>query len=877
MKSQEIRTRYRDFFVARGHEAWPSDTIVPKNDPSLLFSSAGMVQFKPYFRGEMGDSLKRATSCQKCFRTSDIDNVGYTHRHHTFFEMLGNFSFGDYFKKDAIRWAWEFSVDEVKLDPERIWVSVFRDDDEAAEIWEKEIGVPIERIVRMGEEDNFWPAAGVLGPSGPCSELYYDMGEQHGPATGPSDDNDRYLEYWNLVFTQFDRQESGELLPLARKNIDTGMGLDRLAAILQGHFSNYENDLLRTIINHVEERSGGKFGFDEKDDVAFRVIADHARASLMVLTDQVTPSNTGRGYVLRRIMRRAIRFGLVLGIEKDLLAPAMEVAAELMRDEYPDTAERLDYTTRVARAEEDTFRTTLERGLNQLSSMIEKLKASGRTRLSGQEVFTLYDTYGFPADLTREILAESQLEYDQEEFDEAMEVQRTRSRESWRGGEVMWEVEDEALPATRFLGYDQLSAEAEVVALYVDGKTATEAKEGDRIEVVLNQTPFYAESGGQTGDQGRLVASDGSEIDVIGTYKTTAGVFHHQGQIISGKVSKGDKLKAEVKSSSRRTTMGHHTATHLMHAALRQTLGDHVKQSGSMVEPNYLRFDFTHYEAVTPEQLEEIERMVNHWIWENHPVRWQEVPIDVAKERGAMALFGEKYGDVVRMVEVLDDDSESSPVSLELCGGTHVSNTGEIGAFKIVSESAISAGNRRIEAVCGPVAVRYFQRREQILKSAASMLKTPPEELPARIDRILEQQKQTERELRATRQRLVSGAGGGGAGEPEDIQGRQLLINMFPEMRIDDLQNAMDQAIGRIKSGVAVLGSVSEGKLNLVCAVTEDLTKSLPAGKIAKTLAQIAGGGGGGKPSRATAGGKDPNAWPQIEEKARAIVTEGKI
>ena len=877
MQSKEIRQLYRDFFVARGHEAWPSDTLVPQNDPTLLFSSAGMVQFKPYFRGEMGDALKRATTCQKCFRTSDIENVGYTHRHHTFFEMLGNFSFGDYFKQDAVQWAWEFSVDVVKLDPDRIWITVFEEDDESAEMWQTEVGVSPQRIVRMGAEDNFWPAAGILGPSGPCSELYYDMGEAHGPAGGPAEDNDRYLEYWNLVFTQFDRQADGSLPPLARKNIDTGLGLDRLAAILQGHFTNFENDLLRPVIDHVEERTGTKFGSEEKNDCALRVIADHARATVMVLTDNVTPSNAGRGYVLRRIMRRAVRYGLVLGIEDDLLAPAMEVAAAVMREEYPDVAERLDYTQRIARAEEETFRSTLLRGLTLLSGTIERVKESGRTRLSGKEVFALYDTYGFPPDLTQEILAESNLGYDRGEFDEAMEEQRTRSRESWRGGDTVWEVDDANLPATRFVGYDRLETETKVVAVYAKGKPVDEAAKGERVEIVIEETPFYGESGGQVGDQGRLVTTDAAEIEVIDTTRSNGGVFFHQGEVVSGRVRAGDTIRAEVRDSSRRLTKGHHTATHLMQAALQKVVGDHVKQSGSRVEPNYLRFDFTHYEAVTSEQLEEIERLVNAWIWENHSVSCSEVPIAEAKARGAMALFGEKYGDVVRMVEVAADGGDT-PLSLELCGGTHVETTGAVGTFKIASESAISAGNRRIEAVCGPAAVRLMQRREQIVKSVTGQLRVSLDELPPRVERLLEQQKQTERELKEARQQVVSGTGAaGGLGEPETLEGRQLLLAFLPGMRADDLQSAMDQAIGKLSSGIAVLGSEVEGKLNLVCATTEDLTKSLPAGKIAKTLAQIAGGGGGGKPTRATAGGKNPDAWPEIETKARAMVEQGKV
>ncbi|MGC9329200.1 MAG: alanine--tRNA ligase, partial [Candidatus Hinthialibacter sp.] len=680
---------------------------------------------------EMGDKLKRATTCQKCFRTSDIENVGHTERHHTFFEMLGNFSFGDYFKQEAIRWAWEFSLDVMKLPQDKIWVSIYEKDDESLDIWLKETDVDPSRIVRMGEEDNFWPASGILGPSGPCSELYYDFGPEYGTGregvtpADPSED-DRFLEYWNLVFTQFDRQVDGSLPPLARKNIDTGLGLERLAAIKQGVHSNFDTDTLYPIIQYFENLTGYKFHDDPTRDVSFRVLADHIRAALFVLTDQVSPSNTGRGYVLRRIMRRAIRHGLVLGIDRHLLAPAMEIVAEVNRKEYPELIENLNFTQRLAAAEEEAFRYTIHRGLGKLDEMIEEMSSSQEKRLPGDKAFTLYDTYGFPADLTQEILQERGFEgYNEQDFEVCMEEQRKRAQAAWKGsGETKVEV-DVGVPATQFTGYGSMKEDSVVQAVFVDGRRVESAVAGQNVEVVVEKTPFYAESGGQVGDKGVIEGISGTDllIRIETTRKTASNVYVHFGVVERGTVREGSPVSMQVDPESRLPTQKNHTATHLLQAALRSVLGKHVKQSGSLVEPDALRFDFTHYEALKQDQLQRIERMVNQWIYENHPVRTSIASMEEAQKRGAMALFGEKYGDEVRMIEIVNESPAEVPVSLELCGGTHTKATGEIGSFRIVSESSISAGNRRIEAVTGPRAVEFTQKEHDLLRDLALELR----------------------------------------------------------------------------------------------------------------------------------------------------------
>jgi len=881
MKTQEIRDRYREFFVARGHEPWPSDSLVPRNDPTLLFSSAGMVQFKPYFRGEMGDVLRRATTCQKCFRTSDIERVGHTERHHTFFEMLGNFSFGDYFKREAIRWAWEFSLQEMKLNREKLWVSIYEKDEESAKIWKEEAGLHDERIIRLGAEDNFWPASGILGPSGPCSELYYDQGPGIGcgqPTCAPGCDCDRYLEYWNLVFTQYDRQPDGSLPPLARKNIDTGLGLERLACIMQGVHSNFDTDTLYPIIRFFEEKTGFKFHEDKTFDVSFRILADHIRATTFVLTDGVMPANTGRGYVLRRIMRRAIRHGMVLGIEKDLLVPGMERVVEVNRKQYPDLADSFSFTRRIAAAEEEAFRSTLHRGLVMLGGMIDELQGSGKTVLPGDKAFLLYDTFGFPADLTKELLQERGfVGYDETAFDACMEEQRARAQAAWRGsGETKVEIEL-GVPATVFTGYESLQETSRILALFQNRARVASAVAGQTVEVVVEKTPFYAESGGQVGDKGILEGLGDSDalIQIETARKTASNVYVHFGTVERGMIREGDPARLSVDLNSRMPTMKNHTATHLLQAALRSVLGSHVKQSGSLVNPDYFRFDFTHFEGMKPGEIRAVEEKINRWILENHPVRTETTSLKEAQSRGAMALFGEKYGEQVRLVTVADEQPTESPVSLELCGGTHVRATGEIGYIRILSESSISAGNRRIEAVAGPKAVEQIMREHDVLRETASFLKISPDEIPDRVTRLSEQVKTLERENRELKQKLLRGEAADLLDGAEEINGVTLLARELPAGNKDDLQAAMDSLMSGAKKRVTVLASTSDGRVTIICGVSDDLTQTLDAGKIAKELAKITGGGGGGRKDRAQAGGKDPSQLPNAFARAREMVMCG--
>lgn len=879
MKTQEIRDAYRDFFVERGHKAVPSDAIVPRNDPTLLFTSAGMVQFKPYFRGEMRDEMTRATTCQKCFRTSDIENVGYTERHHTFFEMLGNFSFGDYFKQDAIRWAWEFSIDYMKLPKEKIWASIHDKDEESADIWQQETDLPAERIVRLGDKDNFWPSSGILGPSGPCSELYFDLGPEADPndPDGEPGVSDRYLEYWNLVFTQYDRQADGSLPPLARKNIDTGLGLERLASIMQGVRSNFETDGIEQIVQYFENQSGSKFREDTEKDVSLRVLADHIRATAFVLTDGVMPSNNGRGYVLRRIMRRAIRHGLLLGLDKNLMSPAIEVVAENYSAEYPDVKEQLNFTRRIAAAEEETFRTTLTRGLVMLGEMIDEAEKDKTKELSGEKAFVLYDTYGMPADLTEEILKERGLSgYNQSEFDTCMEEQRKRAQAAWRGsGESKVEVEVD-VAATTFTGYDSLQEESKVLALYQNGKRVDSVVAGQPVEIITEKTPFYAESGGQVGDKGTIESSgDGlATVRIETTRKTASGVYVHFGEVEQGTVKQNDAVKLSVDESFRAPVMKHHTATHLLQAALQSVLGNHVKQAGSLVEKDHFRFDFTHFESVKPEQLREIERMINQWVYENHPVQTQVTSLKEAQSRGAMALFGEKYGDEVRMVEVLNETNTEHPVSLELCGGTHVRATGDIGSVRILSESSVSAGNRRIEAAAGQIAIAHTQKEHGLLSEITSRLNVPADEAPDRVNRLLDQIKVLEKENKELRQKSLQSAASDLSSNAEDIGGISVITHQLDDAAKDELQAAMDSLMNEAKNRVAFLASASNGNVTFICGVSSDLIARFDAGKIVKEVAKLAGGGGGGRKDRAQAGGKDPGKIPDVIKRVKEIVAE---
>ncbi len=881
MKTQEIRDAYREFFVERGHTAMPSDSLVPRNDPTLLFTSAGMVQFKPYFRGEMGDEMTRATTCQKCFRTSDIENVGYTERHHTFFEMLGNFSFGDYFKQDAIRWAWEFSTDYMKLPKEKIWASIYEKDEESADIWVQETDLPADRIVRLGEKDNFWPSSGILGPSGPCSELYYDLGPEADPndPEGIPGVSDRYLEYWNLVFTQYDRQSDGSLLPLTRKNIDTGLGLERLASIMQGVRSNFETDSITSIIQYFENVTKTKFRNETKTDVSLRVLADHLRATAFVLTDGVMPSNTGRGYVLRRIMRRAIRHGLLLGIEKDLMSPAIEVIAENYSAEYPDVKERLNFTRRIAAAEEETFRSTLNRGLVMLGEMADEAEKEGKKQLPGEKAFVLYDTYGMPADLTEEILKERNLEgFDQSEFDQCMEEQRKRAQAAWRGsGETKVEV-DLNIDPTKFTGYESLHEESKVIALYQNGKRMDAIVAGQPVELITEKTPFYAESGGQVGDKGTIEALGDSYaiVRVETTRKTASGVYVHIGEVEQGTINETDKVQLTVDKECRVPVMKHHTATHLLQAALQKVIGGHVKQAGSLVEKDHFRFDFTHYEGVKPDQLQEIEQIVNRWVYENHAVKTEVTSLDDARKRGAMALFGEKYGDQVRVVEVVNEQDQEHPVSLELCGGTHVSSTGDIGSVRILAESSVSAGNRRIEAVAGPLAVEYTQNEHALLQNLSSRLNVTPEETPERVNRLIEQIKSLEKENKELRQKSMQSAATDFLQDAEDINGVQVITRQLDDAGKDELQAAMDSLMNQAHQRAAMLASAGNGSVTFICGVSDDLTSQLNAGAIVKEVAKIAGGGGGGRKDRAQAGGKDSKKIPDVFSRFKEIVSQSK-
>jgi alanyl-tRNA synthetase len=867
MKAQQIRETYRDYFVRQNHKALPSDSLIPKSDPTLLFTSAGMVQFKDYFLGKMGDALKRATTCQKCFRTTDIDSVGYTARHHTFFEMLGNFSFGDYFKQEAILWCWELLTEEFRLPKDKLWVSVFRDDDEAADIWEKEVGVARERILRFGEDENFW-TMGETGPCGPCSEVYYDMGSE--PVDDPvaliEGGADRLLEIWNLVFTQFDRQADGSLAPLPRKNVDTGMGLERTAAVLQGAASNYETDLFMPIIRHVEGLSGKKYGQSEEINTAMKVLGDHGRAALFTMTDQITPSNEGRGYVLRRIMRRAIRFARRLGIEEKFFPGVMEVVAQTMGQEYPEVKESLGFARKIAASEEESFQATLERGMTLLGELIKKAKAEGRARIDGKEVFRLYDTYGFPREMTREILKEEGFDYSEKEYSTEMQRQREQSQKAWKGsGEesALHFEQIDRLEPTEFIGYESLEAGARVLA-------AMEPEGEGPAVVVLDRTPFYGESGGQIGDRGVIRDMDKEVVfRVDDTKKSPAGVVMHLGKFESGRFNEGDPVVVRVSPEHRNPTIRNHTATHLLHAALRKILGDHVKQAGSKVAPEELRFDFTHFEALTAEQLEQIERLVNGWTSEGYPVDWEITSLEEAKKQGAMALFGEKYGQEVRVVKV-------PGVSLELCGGTHVSNTREIGLFRIIEESSIASGIRRIVALTGAAAVEYTLNRDRQLTLAASILRVSPESVAERVEKLQEENRSLQKALQELKKKQAAEQAGDLTSRVQQVGDVPVLAAKVEVDGVPGLRTAMDELRTQLPPAVICLGAEAGGKAHFICSVDDRWTDKVHAGKIIQAVTQAVDGRGGGKADRAQGGAPDPSriekGLEQVLETVKSLI-----
>ncbi|MCR8978847.1 alanine--tRNA ligase [Brevibacillus laterosporus] len=858
LTGNQVRQMYLDFFVSKGHRIEPSASLVPVDDPSLLWINSGVATLKKYFDGRIIPDNPRITNAQKSIRTNDIENVGRTARHHTFFEMLGNFSIGDYFKVESIHWAWEFltSPEWIGFDPEKLSVTIHPEDDEAFEIWNKEIGVPEERIIRL--EGNFWDIG--EGPSGPNTEIFYDRGELFGndpsdPELYPGGENERYLEVWNLVFSQFNHNPDGTYTPLPKKNIDTGMGLERMVSVIQNVDNNYETDLLFPLIEQTSKISGVSYKTNDELDVALKVIADHVRTVTFAIGDGALPSNEGRGYVLRRLLRRAVRMGKMLGIQKPFLYTLTKTVGDMMGEFYPEVVQKRDFIERVIRAEEERFHETLEEGLSILEGMVKATKASGGNQLSGPDTFKLYDTYGFPIDLTEDFAMEHGLSVDRDGFEQAMEEQRERARAARQDVDSM-QTQGGALSeltvASEFIGYTTLFADAKVEAIIVNNQLVKEAQEGVTCQVVLDRTPFYAESGGQINDEGTLTA-DTVKARVLDVQKGPHGQNVHQVLIEAGTLHVGAQVAAEVDQQGRNATIKNHTATHLLHQALKDVLGTHVNQAGSLVSPERLRFDFTHISSITAEELERIEQIVNEQIWNNLPVNITNMKIAEAKEMGAMALFGEKYGDVVRVVNV-------EGYSIELCGGCHVGNTAEIGLFKILSESGIGAGTRRIEAVTGRGAYQYLNQQLTTLKEVAQAVKSPQlHETPTRVEGVLAQLKETQREAESLRTKLGNIEAGTLTDQVQEINGVKLLATQVSATDMDNLRGMVDELKNKLGSAIIVLGSVEGDKVNIVAGVTKDLMgQGFHAGKIVKEVATRCGGGGGGRPDMAQAGGKEP-------------------
>ena len=876
MTGHELRDRFLRYFERNGHTIVRSSPLVPAQDPTLLFTNAGMVQFKSVFLGEERRDYVRATTCQKCVRAggkhNDLENVGRTARHHTFFEMLGNFSFGDYFKADAVAYAWEFLTRDLALPPARLWATVFTDDDEAADLWKAH--VPADRILRLGEKDNFW-AMGDTGPCGPCSEVHFHQGD-HIPCAeeaagrrclGPACECDRWLEIWNLVFMQFDRDASGRLTPLPKPSIDTGMGLERITAVVQGKSSNFDTDLLRPLIAAVERRSGKAYGARDADDVSMRVIADHARATAFLITDGVMPSNEWRGYVLRRIMRRAMRHGRLIGLMEPFLWQVTGAVTELMGTAYPELREQQGRVAELTRLEEERFAETLDRGLERIEAEVGQSPAwpaaeGSRRRVPGRVLFTLYDTYGFPVDLAQEVLEERGFAVTPEtqgEYEQGMEAQRERARSSATFG-VGGGAGDEGpaayqtlladVPKAEFLGYEAMTAPARILAMVAGGRRRREAVAGDEVEVILDRTPFYAESGGQIGDTGAITGRQGRG-EVADTQYRGAGLIAHRMRVAEGGFREGEDVAVAVESPRRQGLRLHHTGTHLLHAALRNVLGTHVTQAGSLVAPDHLRFDFTHGKPVKDQDLARVEDLVNEAVRDNITVDPFETDLNAALRMGAMALFGEKYGDRVRVIRIGD-------FSTELCGGTHLDSTGQIGLFKVTGEGAVASGVRRLEAVTGSAALAHVGQEEQALRQAADLLRIPPLELPRRLQKLLDDQKGLEKQLGELEARLAKSRAADLVAGARAVAGIPVVAARLDGLDADGLRTVVDSIRERLGSGVIVLGAVGDGKVNLVSAVTKDLTSRVHAGKLVQEVAKVVGGGGGGRPDLAQAGGKNP-------------------
>ena len=867
MNVSEIREKFLRYFESKGHTIVASSPLVPANDPTLLFTNSGMVQFKDVFLGREQRPYKRATSSQRSVRAggkhNDLENVGYTARHHTFFEMLGNFSFGDYFKRDAIHYAWELLTKVYQLPAERLWVTVYQDDDEAFEIWANEVGVPVDRIIRIGDNkgaryasDNFWQMADT-GPCGPCSEIFYDHGPEvwGGPPGSPEQDGDRYIEVWNLVFMQFERDESGTLTPLPKPCVDTGMGLERIAAVLQHVHSNYEIDLFQNLIKGVARETGCK----ELTNPSLRVIADHIRACSFLVVDGVIPGNEGRGYVLRRIVRRALRHGNKLGQTQPFFYKCVADLVKQMGEAYPELVRESARVAATLKQEEERFGETLEKGMGILNAALAVL-AKG-SKLDGQTAFTLYDTFGFPLDLTADVCRERGVEIDEAGFEVAMTRQREQARAAGKFKAV--ETLEYSGEPTTFVGYETLSQSAKITALYRDGLAVQSVQTGDHAVVVLSKTPFYAESGGQVGDAGGLSTSHATFV-VEDTQKISADVFGHHGVVLSGELKVGEEIKASVDLVRRAHTVRNHSATHLLHKALREVLGTHVQQKGSLVDAEKTRFDFSHNQAVSDDEIRRIEEIVNAEILSNQATRAQVMAFDDAIAHGAMALFGEKYGDQVR---VLDIGS-----SCELCGGTHVSRTGDIGLFKITSESGVAAGIRRIEAVTGENALSLLQSLEERMAQAATLIKAPPTELPARLAQIMDNVRAMEKEIARLKSKLAASTGDDLVGQAIDVGGVKVLAVQIDGADVASMRETLDKLKGALKSAAIVLAAVDSGKVTLIAGVTADLIQTLKAGELVNHVALQVGGKGGGRPDMAQAGGTDPSNLPKALASVKAFV-----
>jgi len=872
MTGNEIRRLFLEYFEKHNHRKIRSSSLVPQDDPTLLFVNAGMVQFKRTFLGEEKRNYVRAVTSQKCVRAggkhNDLENVGYTARHHTFFEMLGNFSFGDYFKENAVEFAWDLLTNGYGLDPDKLWISIYLDDDEAYDLWHEKIGVPAHRIVRLGEAENFW-SMGDTGPCGPCSEIYLDRGKAFGcgrPECAVGCECDRFLEIWNLVFMQFNRDASGKMTPLPKPSIDTGLGLERMASIMQDVPNNFLTDLMLPIINKAEELSGKRLGQFLETDVAMKVIADHSRAAAFLIGDGILPSNEGRGYVLRRIMRRAIRYGRNIGLTRPFLHETATVVFEIMQDAYPELNKAGAFITNVIKNEEIRFSETLDHGLKVLNDTLLEMNAKGLTKVPGAVIFKLYDTFGFPVDIVQDVVRDRNITLDMEGFDKTMAGQREKSRSKTTFASASKAFRNLSAQGIKpdFSGYDRTSDQGRILLIVKNDAAVQMAESGQNVEVVTDRTPFYGESGGQAGDRG-IIRASGFKMQVKDTLKDPTGLIIHKGKIVSGSIKTGDMVTLDVDEDTRRATALNHTATHILHSALRQVLGDHAKQAGSLVSADRLRFDFTHFSQVEPAALNKIEALANQRVRENARVNITEMDAEKAFKSGATALFEEKYGDRVRVIDM-------AGFSKELCGGTHTDRSGNIGMIKIVSESSVAAGIRRIEALTGSAAVAFSQNRDKIVSDISNLVREKPEALPQKVEKLIADQKALEKEIDQLKTAIAAESVANVANEIRHISGTKVLVKKVATDKPAALRDLADRFKDKIGSGIIVLGAVIETKVLLIVIVTKDLTGRFHAGKIIKQVAAVVGGGGGGRPDMAQAGGTKPENLDKAFDKAYEVI-----